>query len=751
MEDALKKYAIDFHEQLSQRDFPDIHFAFPDSTFNALDGTDIISAHRNIVVAASPYLRNKIELMTELGLSSATEGSSREAPWLLHDIDKHAFEITVDFMYHPRDLSACGDDKKLDNPLTPAMARAVFKVAQLLLIPILQAMCFKVLAAQLTPTMCLGALHLCLESKGQWAQLEGQGEALFERARQHFAMHTVETVAAGLNIDARQQEGDQNVALMFSLANCDINFFEALFDDSLLKDSTSCRAFFSLLLKWHHLRSPGATAAQLLSWLSPRANEKPRKTFTWSASTQQYSALRSKCSMTSPDFDAYGQTFFLLLTKDDRGTTNTGLYLKPKAAMPGWKFKWTFKIGPSADLPKLKIHFGPYAFEGSSGYGRSSLCPSAHLLSRVQGQETTYATKDIITISVSVASTSLVRVGEAFLTDHFESLVEDKYFSTISDSMIMVVLPLDNLRVSSELDLLRALLKWSSSGNALTEEMLKHIRLSQIGLEELLFVTQGNACLQQSEVCKMHIESIVKKALGPAERVRPGIPQATSSRAADGKPRAHVKTIPAIAVGCREIVSFLMEPPQMREYEAREQELQLKVTQMEFLLNDACNEGMAKEKETRLQTQLQLDSLCLAQKTAKELHLKLAAMEQQLAQVRARGLLLRVGLRARGRLQAREQSRLLKEKAELEEDLQTSREESMRDLRDQEDDHVFKEKLAWNSDPEEAQLGPGSPEDTGEEKKEESTVEAKVEAGKHPKRARGCRGRRGPGGGRGRG
>jgi hypothetical protein len=96
-------------------------------------------------------------------------------------------------------------------------------------------------------------------------------------------------------------------------------------------------------------------------------------------------------------------------------------------------------------------------------------------------------------------------------------------------------------------------------------------------------------------------------------------------------------------------------------------------------------------------------------------------------------------------------SRLLKEKAEQEEDLQTLREESMRDMRDQEDDYVFKEKLAWNSDSEEVQLRPGSPEDAGEEKEEESTVAAKVEAGKHPKRARGGCGRRGPGGGRGRG
>jgi hypothetical protein len=191
--------------------------------------------------------------------------------------------------------------------------------------------------------------------------------------------------------------------------------------------------------------------------------------------------------------------------------------------------------------------------------------------------------------------------------------------------------------------------------------MLKYIRLPLIAFEEFLLETEGHACLQQSEVCKMHIESILKKAHAPIERVRPGMPQPSSSHPANEKPRTHAKTIPTIAVGCREIVSFLLEPPQMREYKAREQELQSKVTEMEFLLNDACNEGMAKEKEIQLQldslylakekeTQLQLDSRCLAQKTAKELHLKLAAMEQQLVQVRTRGLLLRAGLRARGRL-----------------------------------------------------------------------------------------------------
>jgi hypothetical protein len=50
-------------------------------------------------------------------------------------------------------------------------------------------------------------------------------------------------------------------------------------------------------------------------------------------------------------------------------------------------------------------------------------------------------------------------LGAAFLTDHFEALMEDAHFTSISKSMITAVLPFDELRVSSELVALQALLK----------------------------------------------------------------------------------------------------------------------------------------------------------------------------------------------------------------------------------------------------------------------------------------------------
>jgi hypothetical protein len=251
MEDALKRYTSNFHGHISERKFCDIHFAFPDSMSSTLDGAEIVSAHRHVMVAASPYLCNKIELMVELGLSAATEGCSLEKPWLLSGIDKHAFEIIVDFMYHPRDLSLVGDDKELGDTIPPAIARAVFKAAHLLLMPVVQAMMFKVLAAQLTPTNCLGALQLCLQSKEHWAQLEGQGELLSESARQTFSLKPVEAIGAALQAASGQHNTKEDIdaTLSYSLANCDLNFFEDLFGTSFpVKDSAACNFFFSLLL-----------------------------------------------------------------------------------------------------------------------------------------------------------------------------------------------------------------------------------------------------------------------------------------------------------------------------------------------------------------------------------------------------------------------------------------------------------------------------------------------------------------------
>jgi hypothetical protein len=86
MEDALRRYSSEFHGHFTELQLCDFFFAFP-------DGAGIVAAYRHIMVAASPYMRYKIELMTELGLSAATEGSSREKPWVLKGIDKRGFGI----------------------------------------------------------------------------------------------------------------------------------------------------------------------------------------------------------------------------------------------------------------------------------------------------------------------------------------------------------------------------------------------------------------------------------------------------------------------------------------------------------------------------------------------------------------------------------------------------------------------------------------------------------------------------------
>jgi hypothetical protein len=61
MEDALQRCTNDFLERLRERQFPDIYFSFPDSASakKSLDG-DIVAAHRHVIIAASPYMRNKI-------------------------------------------------------------------------------------------------------------------------------------------------------------------------------------------------------------------------------------------------------------------------------------------------------------------------------------------------------------------------------------------------------------------------------------------------------------------------------------------------------------------------------------------------------------------------------------------------------------------------------------------------------------------------------------------------------------------
>jgi hypothetical protein len=77
-----------------------------------------------------------------------------------------------------------------------------------------------------------------------------------------------------------------------------------------------------------------------------------------------------------------------------------------------------------------------------------------------------------------------------------------------------------------------------------------------------------------------------------------------------------------------------MEPFKLRESQAGEKELQSKLAAMETLLNDACNEAVA--EDTAVQFRL-----------------------GRLARALACGLLLRAGLRARVRLQARNHTREL--------------------------------------------------------------------------------------------
>jgi hypothetical protein len=62
MEDALQRYKNDFHERFRERPFPDIYFSFPDSASadSSLDGAEIVAAHRHVIIAASPYMRNKL-------------------------------------------------------------------------------------------------------------------------------------------------------------------------------------------------------------------------------------------------------------------------------------------------------------------------------------------------------------------------------------------------------------------------------------------------------------------------------------------------------------------------------------------------------------------------------------------------------------------------------------------------------------------------------------------------------------------
>jgi hypothetical protein len=191
--------------------------------------------------------------------------------------------------------------------------------------------------------------------------------------------------------------------------------------------------------------------------------EKPSETFTWSANAQEFSALRSDAHMVSPEFKVHGQKFYPQLCKNDRGSTNAGLYLVPKIAMPGWLFGCTLTIKATADLPAASSTVGPAAFlKADNGYGRRAFCSTAKLLLLHPLESPTYITAiGTIDIIVTVTSTSLVRLGAAFLTNNVESLIKDEFFGTIPGTMMGAVLPFNELHVSSELVLLQALRKWN--------------------------------------------------------------------------------------------------------------------------------------------------------------------------------------------------------------------------------------------------------------------------------------------------
>jgi hypothetical protein len=347
--------------------------------------------------------------------------------------------------------------------------------------------------------------------------------------------------------------------------------------------------------------------------------------------------------MLSPNFEIYGHKFNLQLVKDDRGSTNAGLYLLAKTAMPGWVFKCTVTIKATADLPAVPISIGPCPFlKDSQGYGSGDICLTAQLLLATPSVSPSYVTANgTIEIGVTVTSSSLVRLGAAYLADNFESLVKEEFFDTIESSIMKAVLPFDVLRVSSELVLLRGLLKWNDSEENLSEDMLKYIRLSQIDFKALLAEIQDHACLRESELCKKHIETIMKDALA-------GTPQSSLVIPAE-QPRLYATAGSIGNVGYAEIVTLMMEPSK-------------KLAEMEVLLDDACNESVSKEKEMRLKI-------------------------DRLTQARAHDLLRRAGLLARCRLQARGHNGQRKRKAELE----LSREKSRRDLNNQEDNHEMKE------------------------------------------------------------
>jgi hypothetical protein len=83
-----------------------------------------------------------------------------------------------------------------------------------------------------------------------------------------------------------------------------------------------------------------------------------------------------------------------------------------------------------------------------------------------------------------------------------------------------------------------------------------------------------------------------------------------------------------------------------------------------------------------------------------------------IAQARVGEVLLRAGLRARCRLQARELTRLREGKAELEKNVELSRKESTWDCQNQEVDHMCEDKFARAR--QKKQLAPGFPSVTKE-------------------------------------
>jgi hypothetical protein len=232
--------------------------------------------------------------------------------------------------------------------------------------------------------------------------------------------------------------------------------------------------------------------------------------------------------------------------------------------------------------------------------------------------------------------------------------------------------------------------------------MLKSLRLSQIDFKSLLKETQGTPCLQNSAVLKQQIETIVQKAVALK---LPSRTQVAPSAGQIEQSRHYAKDESDCGVSCFDIVSLLIDPfqPTQREGTVSEKEAEQKLA----VLEDYCGDCVTKENRTVLKLaamELQLDEArSNAASIEHAMQLRLASISQALVGE----VLLRAGLRARCRLQARELTRLREGRAELEKCVERSCKQSTWDCQDQEVDHMCEDKFARAG--QKKQLGPRFP------------------------------------------